>query len=520
MKHISPLLGTFLLLLLQFNLFAQSNALLFIENRDKFPSNDNFVNSRIQNSWRSNVNHDTVKIRIHNKGIGTLTITKLTLSNSTKWKFLTLKGVTFSSSQLPFSIAPGASPVDLTLLFIAANQATRVAVLHETLTINSNDDKFPVKTLFLHGLWQYKGEGSNEPYAQEVINTFNFKTSTGFARSDPDKGDPTKPKGSQIISSFFVRADNSKPVTVRQMDAYHTCCTSGETISWYPKGNLSGAVSIVRHMGSDAQSLLPRKSASSPAEGSFNPTTPFALKIANDKTDASSNSSGKIGARIWRAIDANGKLIPNIYIISNDYLGTSGTNYDYNDNMYYVSNLKPEVGTAYYSALSATPSALDFGSEKLLQTTNTLQITLKSLGQTYSNGTSDPTLIIDSVRIKGENKSEFSVAAPLKTSLTPQGTTTVSVTFKPVTQGMKIADLLIYYNNSLSPHRVPLYAVAKTSGTIFTAHFRINSGSSTSLTTINGKTWEADTKYSYDNLEPYTNGSLRQLQERMMMLCF
>ncbi len=180
-----------------------------------------------------------------------------------------MKGVTFSSSQLPFSIAPGASPVDLTLLFIAANQGTRVAVLHETLTINSNDTKFPVKTLSLHGLWQYKGEGSNEPYAQEVINTFNFKTSTGFARSDPDKGDSTKPKGSQIVSSFFVRADNSKPVTVRQMDAYHTCCSNGESIYWYPKGNIGASVSIVRHMGSDAQSLLPRKSASGPASKLF-----------------------------------------------------------------------------------------------------------------------------------------------------------------------------------------------------------------------------------------------------------
>ncbi len=47
-------------------------------------------------------------------------------------------------------------------------------------------------------------------------------------------------------------------------------------------------------------------------------------------------------------------------------LGTTGTNYDYNDNMFFITNVKPETGAAYFSALSATPSALDFG-EKLLQ---------------------------------------------------------------------------------------------------------------------------------------------------------
>ena len=78
---------------------TSSNALLFIENLDKFPSNDHFVASRIQNRWtrdtvapfRYNANHDTARIRIHNKGMGTLTINNLILSNTSTWKFLKLE---------------------------------------------------------------------------------------------------------------------------------------------------------------------------------------------------------------------------------------------------------------------------------------------------------------------------------------------------------------------------------------------------------------------------------------------
>jgi len=94
--------------------------------------------------------------------------------------------------------------------------------------------------------------------------------------------------------------------------------------------------------------------------------------------------------------------------------------------------------------------------------------------------------------------------------LAPQQATTIKVKFSPLTQGLKIADLLIYYNNSLSPQRVPLYGIAKASGTTVTANYRIKSGSSTSVI-VNGKTWSAETPYAFDNLEPYTNVSLSQV---------
>jgi hypothetical protein len=40
--------------------------------------------------------------------------------------------------------------------------------------------------------------------------------------------------------------------------------------------------------------------------------------------------------------DSNGTLVPNAYLFNMDYLGSSGTNYDYQDNIYYVENIRPE----------------------------------------------------------------------------------------------------------------------------------------------------------------------------------
>ncbi|MCU7548257.1 DNRLRE domain-containing protein [Chitinophagaceae bacterium LB-8] len=501
-----------------------SNSLLFVENLDKFPSNDHPVASRIQIPWTRdsmppyiyNANHDTIRLRIHNKGIDPLVISNLILSNTSNWMFSKLNGATYTPSALPLTINSGAS-ADLYLLFIAKDLATRVAIVVNNLTIISNDKKTPSKTVFLHGIYQKQGEGSHEPRAVEVINAFNFKSDPGFTYKDLDLGDPKKPKGDEIISAYFVRADPSIPITVRQMSAYHGCCDNiyTEYLRVFNKGTnptVDPAPALVTQIGIDAQTSLPRRATPNlPSENTnYNPTTAFGFKVGKrDHTDTIYNPSRKIGIRVWKAKDANGRLIPNAYIVSNDYLGTQFTNYDYNDNTYFVTNIRPEVGTANFSALSATPSAVDFG-EKLLQSTNSFTLNLKSLGQTYANGSKDPNIVISSVSVVGDNSGEFSASLPAATTLGPQATTTLTVGFKPVSEGLKIADLLIYHNNSPTPLRVPLYGIGKASGTTVTVPFRIKSGSSSSVT-VNGKTWVSDVPYAFDNLEPFTNSRLTQI---------
>jgi hypothetical protein len=382
-------------------------------------------------------------------------------------------------------------------------------ILRDTLTILSNDDNFPSKQVFLDGVWQKLGEGSREPRAQEIITTFDFKTKTGFASTDPDFGDSTKLKGDEIKPSYFVRANPSYPVVITQMASYHSCCISPEKLQWYTKGS-STLTTLFTHLGIDAQRLQPRRisSDSSLAAAVINPAAPFGFKIGSlDWMDAAKNPGGKIGIRVWKAIDTKGNIIPNCYIFSNDYLGTSGTNYDYNDNMHFITNVKPEKGASFASVLVSTPSALDFGVDNL-QTTDSLNVSIKNSGQTYPDGSSDPAIKISSVQITGQNSSEFSFAMPALT-LDPQQASNIKVKFKPTTQGLKIADLLVFYNSSVSPLRIPLYGIGKASATTVTVNYRIKCGSSTAVT-VNGKTWSADT-YAVDNLEPFSNPSLTQV---------
>ncbi|MEJ7682481.1 MAG: hypothetical protein WKG06_32435 [Segetibacter sp.] len=168
---------------------TSSNALLFVENPDKFPANDRFVFSRVQirftrDSINYNANHDSLAVRIHNKGLNTLIIQNLILSNDTAWKLVKLKGIAYNpGTSLPIKISSG-SHIDLIVKFVAVDAGTRVKILRDTLTIVSNDDKTPAKTVFFSGIWQKQGEQYNEPYAQEIINAFGFKTRTGFVHTD------------------------------------------------------------------------------------------------------------------------------------------------------------------------------------------------------------------------------------------------------------------------------------------------------------------------------------------------
>ncbi len=505
-------------------LVPASNASLFVENLDNFPANDRFVASRLQNPWtrdtrapfRYNSNHDTARIRIHNQGIGPLVIKGTELTPSNNWKYLKWNALAIDSVAFPVTLNPG-DIVNLTLQFVHNDPVATRAIKQfvDTLVISSNDAETPRKFLQLRGLWQRVGEGTREPTAQQTIDAFGFETQvkfTGKDGEDVDQGKALKPKGDEIFSSYFVRADSLKPVTIRQMSAYHGCCTQRESIRWYPKGNRADPKTIFTHIGNDAQSLLPRRSLSSgaPAEGSFAPTGTFGFRILNDYSDTLFNPEQKIGVRVWKAFDFGGNLIPDTYIIANDYLGGDFTNYDYNDNMYYVSNIRPETGVAYHSLLRPTPSAVDFG-EKQTGTVSSFALRLNSSGKTYADGTADPNITIRSVVIVGENKSEFSAGTPSKTLLTPQDSTTLTVNFKPVSEGLKIADLLLYYNNSRSPLRIPLYGIAKDSGTTVNLHYRIKSGSDKDVT-VNGKKWVAETPYAFDNLERYVNPLVKEIE--------
>lgn len=478
---------------------AEGNPYLVVENQDKFPAPDHLAFSNIQIPWHRdgtpvNQNHNKVKLRVSNKGTDALVINDLSLSNASAWKIDQLGSMDYNAAAaLPITVNAG-SAVTLTIEFIARDQGDRIKVLHDTLYIASNDEQAPTKKVQLHGLWQKKGEDVNEPWAQDIIDAFGFRTNTGYNHDDgSNNGETIVPGSDEVLSSFFVRVDESRPVEVIQMAAYHGCCSDVENFEWYyPDGDLK---SLFTHDNLDGQSLLPRKSneLTKLAQGTFNPTAAFGFRSGTAYSDRTRNSEGKIGMRIWKAIDANGNIIPNAYIIGSDYLGNPYTNYDYQDNVYFVRNVRPQTGTAYFSELTATPSAVHFDSV-MVSNSKKLTVSLSNQGKTYDDGTSDPAIQIKNIEITGPDQNEFTASVPPATTLDVQATTNVTVNFIPNNRSIKNAILLVHYNSSDSPLRIPLYGKARDADSTIVLVKRIKSAADESIT-IGGKVWEADKNY-------------------------
>jgi hypothetical protein len=486
-----------------FSVVAQpaTGAYMVLKNLDNFPSNDRLVASLIQTPWRRvspdttpyNVNHDKVRLRVNNKGTGKLIISNLKLSNPAAWKIVSINSDTLAN--VPASVASKGFS-DITIQFIAKDAATRLKVFTDTLIITSNDSIFPIKKVLLSGIWQKAGEGVNEPYAQQIINAFGFASIVGYAHDDNGIHGATRvPNSSEVNANYFVRADNTKPITVYQVAAYHGCCSAVESIRYFDKGSSSNK-NVFTHNNLDGQSVLPRLIGSSTvlAQGSFTPTGTFGLRVGSSSTDRNQNVDSLIGIRVLKAFDGQGNIIPNAYFLDCDYLGTSFTNYDYQDNIYYVENMRPDSGTVNYSELAVLPvTAINFATTTTGATT-TVPITFKNMGMTYPNGTSDPAITLKSMKIVGPDAAEFATGAFPAGTLNIQTSKNFNVKFVPTSAGIKNAALLVNYNNTASPMRIPLYGIANTTTSTVNVIKRIKGGSDVNIT-IENIAYEADNSY-------------------------
>ncbi|WP_299582161.1 malectin domain-containing carbohydrate-binding protein [Mucilaginibacter sp.] len=484
-----------------FTVSQTTGAMMVLNNPDAFPANDHLVFSFIQIPWRRtspdttayNANHSKVKLRISNKGTGKLTVSNLTLSNSLAWKIVSVNSDT--TGKMPVGIVPAAF-ADVTIQFIARNAATRLKVFNDTLTIVSNDSINPVKKVTLSGIWQAAGESTNEPYAQQIISAFGFATITGYGHDDGDINGTTRvPNSSEVNAAYFVIADPSRPVTVHQMAAYHGCCSAVESFTYFAKGS-STITTLFTHTYFDGQSVLPRftNTTKGPAQGTFTPTGAVGFKIGSSYSDRTKNFNGLIGIRFLKVYRADGNIVPNAYIMDCDYLGTSATNYDYQDNIYYVENIKPDSGSLHYSELAALPNTAINFKPTLTGSSNSFIVTLKNQGKTYPDGTGDSPIQLKSAAIVGPNAAEFTVSALKTFNLAEQATTTLTVKFNPASVGIKNAALVVKYNNALSPLRVPLYGIANNTTSTVNVIKRIKGGSDVNLT-IGNNLYVSDMAY-------------------------
>jgi len=368
---------------------APNGPVLGLTNPDAIPGSSTLVFNRIQNpnstsaqnppGFRDTV-HDTNTLQIQNTGNQPLVINSLSLSDSTNWQIV-------NPPAAGTSIAPGGS-LTITIKFVATSAPSHTdnqtndtqtvngvsltaagGVWNGTLTINSNDPTTPSRSVPLAGYWQNMSENENEPGLQTIVNRlFGYGTviSNTYQPNYQNNGTTPVLYGEEVASGLWQSADPTLPVSVVQLNAFHTQWSTylgqlvepATTLYWYPQGG--GWQKLFQDQPGESQSLLPFLSGSSTAaSASFSPTGVFGFNIdgedSQDKLNTTDiNTYGRSGhaVRFWPMRDASGNIIPNTWLMVNDYQNSEFDNSDYQDNVYVVTNMHP-------AAQPATPTDLN-----------------------------------------------------------------------------------------------------------------------------------------------------------------
>ena len=282
----------------------------------------------------SSTEHNVSTVRVSNNGAGPLDVTvQVTGAFS----------IPATSGHL--LIGPGSS-VDVPVRFTGEG----ARIYQGNLTLISNDASAPSRVLALTGVWQSQYENGQEPTLENVANdTLGFQTRFAPGGTIHQDGH-VAPQGDEVLSPYWQRADATAPVVATVLATYHTQGNVA-TLYWHPKGS-DAATPVVSQTGSDSQSILPRlNGASTLAKASFSPSaSTFGFRIdGNEWSDPTKNDqsadhyNGCVDPcgqhlRFFVAKDPSGQVMPNTYVMIMDY---SGINYDYNDNIYLISNVRP-----------------------------------------------------------------------------------------------------------------------------------------------------------------------------------
>ncbi|MGB7156696.1 MAG: choice-of-anchor D domain-containing protein [Tepidisphaeraceae bacterium] len=281
-----------------------------------------------------NVYRDVNKVRVRNTGTKNLVLNSL----ATTGRFELVNPPAAGTV-----IAPGKF-VDLTVRFTA----TSGAIHNGTLVLNTNDADESAKVIKLAGYWQTRPEGNREPTLPQLGQILGYGTVFVYGGQQLNTGGLNSRVGDEILSEYWKRADPAQPISVRQLAAFHTPGAQ-TTVRWHRKGS-ENATNLFTHEEADGQSLFPRADGmTEPAVATFAPgSSTFGFKIDDAWSDHTKNpqevetpeKNYGHSIRFYPVRDREGQLVRNQYIMVMDYFGV---NYDYNDNMYLITNVTPEL---------------------------------------------------------------------------------------------------------------------------------------------------------------------------------
>ena len=357
-----------------FTIEPLSGAILAIENRTKipgtdrgFPSDNFFTFHRLGDPGPRNARvHDTNIMRLNNTGTGTLIVDDIVITDTSNFEYEIVQSATDTIS-LPFSITPG-SFQDITVRFIQNNTK---GVLQENIQIVSNADN-EENSAILSGAYMARPEGGNEIHAQQVLDAFGLKTSmlsivNNEGTITPPNNFPFRPssnfpivenieagyEGDLILSSNFVQADPSQPVIGFQLAAFHGPGSNGAKFL-KPDGTEVIAGIDFSHSVNWYQTFLPRDNSNISISSNqvLSIEEPFRIAIANRYSTSGGNNLNNsrpdlLGVRVYKVKDQNGEIIPNEYIAIQDFIGNGcgagSANCDWNDNVFYFINIRPQT---------------------------------------------------------------------------------------------------------------------------------------------------------------------------------
>jgi hypothetical protein len=283
--------------------------------------------------------------------------------------------------------------------FVANPSSGKVALYNATVTVTSTDPDEPVKTVDLSAIWQVSSEKTadnkySEPLLAQIVQTFGYQTVITKPGETTNHGGHPVPVGDEVLSPYWEQVDPAQSITVTQLAAFHRQnnfdpitglpLTAASSMYWYSQGQSSNLHKLFTGNIDEGQTLLPHISGSSTkfATGNFRQSgsTPFGFCVdKNHFTDDSLNAldfnpndpnqTGIPGTghsfRIFPLKDANGNLVKNTYIFAQDYTSNQFANWDYNDNVFLISNVRPASASATPMALATTSSASLFGDAPL-----------------------------------------------------------------------------------------------------------------------------------------------------------
>jgi hypothetical protein len=321
---------------------AQSGASIATFNMDGTETPRRLVMSRLGQNYTDNSAQfrDTAQFRLTNTGSRDLVINSIQVTQNSG---------AFSVVSPTGSLTIGRNgTADVTVRFTGSTPGVTTG----NLRILSNSRVNPTLDISLAGLWQSVPESDSqgvekEPVTQDIFSAFGYSTVAIRSGQTFNHGGQPVAVGDEVMLDWLEQADVNAPVFVKQLAGYRAK-GSDSRFTWIRYQQKDDFNSVFLASRVDNQTINPRQlNSAKMAQGSFVPSTPrFGIRVDNEYSVDAYNSSprepsdGSAGhhMRFYPAKDAAGNLLPNQWLMAMDY---NGINYDYNDNVYLIQNVRP-----------------------------------------------------------------------------------------------------------------------------------------------------------------------------------